>query len=271
LTKTRKNIWAVKQRAVTITIKSNWQLLNGRSLAIQLNRAVFWMGLHWLLVVSIVIGIWVGLPWLAPVFMKLGWTRAGNAIYLIYSTQCHQLPQRSFFLFGPKPMVALSQIQATWENTNNPLLLRQFIGNPQMGWKVAWSDRMVFMYTSPILWGLFYWHLHKRVKPLSWWGLTLFLLPMAFDGFSHMISDLTAGIGLGFRESNAWLSALTNQALPATFYAGDALGSFNSWMRLITGLLFGLGVVWFLYPRLHHSFSHTARQIEVKFNKAGLE
>jgi hypothetical protein len=42
-------------------------------------------------------------------------------------------------------------------------------------------------------------------------------------------------------------------------------------MRLLTGLLFGLGVVWFFYPRLHNAFSDTARQIEVKFNKAGLE
>ena len=86
-----------------------------------------------------------------------------------------------------------------------------------------------------------------------------------------MISDFTGGIGLGFRDNNAWLAALTNQALPATFYAGDALGSFNSWMRLITGLLFGLAVVWFLYPRLHESFSDTASQIEVKFNVTGLK
>jgi hypothetical protein len=93
---------------------------------------------------------------------------------------------------------------------------------------------------------------------------------MGLDGFTHMISDFTAGIGGGFRDSNAWLAALTNQIFPATFYASDALGSFNSWMRLITGLLFGLGVVWFLYPRLHDSFSNAARQIEVKFNKTGM-
>lgn len=245
--------------------------VDGRSLAIQLNRAVFWISRHWLLVASLLIGVWVGLPWLAPAFMELGWTGAGNAIYLLYAFQCHQLPQRSFFLFGPQPMVPLSQIQDVWQNTNNPLILRQFIGNPQMGWKVAWSDRMVFMYTSLILWGLLYWPLRKRVKPLSWWGLALFLLPMALDGFSHMLSDVTAGIGLGFRYNNAWLAALANQAFPATFYAGDALGSFNSWMRLLTGLFFGLGVVWFFYPRLHNSLSDTARQIEVKFNKAGLE
>ena len=261
----------MNRQAVAITKIGNGHTGNGRSLAIRLNRALYWMSRRWLLIVSFIIAIWVGLPWLAPVFMARGWTGAGNAIQLLYAVQCHQLPQRSFFLFGEKPMVALNQIQSVWENTNNPLILRQFIGNAQIGWKVAWSDRMVYMYSSPILWGLIYWPLRKRVRPLSWWGLALFLLPMALDGFTHMISDFTGGIGLGFRDNNAWLAALTNQALPATFYAGDALGSFNSWMRLITGLLFGLAVVWFLYPRLHESFSDTASQIEVKFNVTGLK
>lgn len=244
---------------------------NGRSPAIRLNRAVYWMSRRWLLVVSLLIGVWVGLPWLAPVFMSLGWTWAGDAIYLLYTVQCHQMPQRSFFLFGEKTMYGLSQIQNAWKNTNNPLILRQFTGNSQMGWKVAWSDRMVFMYTSPILWGILFKRWHKQLKPLPWWGLALFLLPLALDGFSHMISDMIGGIGIGFRETNAWLAALTNQSLPATFYAGDALGSFNSWMRLITGLLFGLGVVWFFYPLLQDAFQDTARQIKVKFERAGLD
>jgi len=241
---------------------------NGRAWAIHLNRAVYWMSRRWLLVVFLFIGVWVGLPWLAPIFMALGWTKAGNAIYLLYAFQCHQMPQRSFFLFGPKAMVSLSEIQAVWQDSNDPLILRQFIGNPDMGWKVAWSDRMVYMYTSLIFWGTLYWPFRKRIRPLPWWGLALFLLPMALDGTTHMISDLLGGIGGGFRYSNEWLAALTNHTFPATFYVGDALGSFNSWMRLLTGILFGLGVVWFFFPLLHQEFSRTARQIESKFEKA---
>ena len=61
---------------------------------------------------------------------------------------------------------------------------------------------------------------------------------VALDVHGHFISDLV-GIGLGFRDSNAWLAVLTGNIFPAAFYAGDALGSFNSWMRLITGILFG--------------------------------
>jgi uncharacterized membrane protein len=90
-------------------------------------------------------------------------------------------------------------------------------------------------------------------------GIFLLLLPMVIDGTTHFISDLN-GIGNGFRDSNLWLATLTNGAFPVTFYAGDAWGSFNSWMRLITGILFGLGVVWFLFPHIQDSFKQNTNQ-----------
>jgi hypothetical protein len=70
---------------------------------------------------------------------------------------------------------------------------------------------------------------------------------MVVDGSSHLVSDV-AGIGRGFRDSNLWLAALTANRLSPSFYAGDAWGSFNSAMRLVTGLLFGTGVAWFGVP-----------------------
>lgn len=214
-----------------------------------------WLKRHWLPIALLILSIYVILPWLAPVFMALGWTKAGNAIYLIYMTQCHQMPQRSFFLFGDKPMYSLPEVQSVWRGSTNPLVLRQFIGNSEMGWKVAWSDRMVFMYSSIILWGvLFYYPLRRKLKRLPWWGFVLLLMPMAIDGGTHFISDIAGGVGGGFRYSNLWLVTLTGNAFPATFYVGDALGSFNSWMRLTSGILFALGVVWFIFPYLGLKF-----------------
>lgn len=235
-----------------------------------MNRPTHNLSRYWFPLLTLLLGLWVGLPWLAPVLMKLGWTGAGNTIYLLYAPQCHQLPQRSFFLFGNKSMYTLREIQAAWQQTNNPLLLRQFTGNLELGWKVAWSDRMVAMFTSIPLFGLLYWPFKKWLKPLPIWAFVLLLLPMAIDGGTHTISDVTGGIGNGFRDSNMWLAVLTGQTLPATFYMGDALGSFNSWMRLLTGLLFGLGVVWLVYPRLYRAFSNTAQQIEDQFRQTDL-
>lgn len=73
---------------------------HARSRGVLLNRLVYQLSRHWLLIVDLLFLLFMALPWLAPVFMKLGWTNAGNAIYLIYSFECHQLPQRAYFLLG---------------------------------------------------------------------------------------------------------------------------------------------------------------------------
>jgi len=211
-----------------------------------------WIGSHWFETFLILYGLWVFLPYFAPIFMHLGWTGAGRAIYFIYSFFCHQLPERSFFWFGEKAMYSLGDIQNAWQNTINPLILRQFVGNETMGWKIAWSDRMISFYTSVWFFAVIWYPFRRKVKPLSWWVFILLLVPIVLDGTSHMISDF-AGIGQGFRDTNAWLVALTNNTFPMTFYTGDALGSFNSLIRFITGLFAGIAITWLVFPYLYQS------------------
>jgi uncharacterized membrane protein len=225
-----------------------------------------WISVHWFETFLIVYGLWVFAPFLAPVFMQLGWTGAGKAIFFLYSFFCHQLPERSFFLFGEKTMYSLSEIQAVWQDTSNPMILRQFIGNEEMGWKVAWSDRMISFYTSVWFFALLWYPLRRRIKTVSWAGFVLLLFPLVIDGSTHMLSDL-AGIGQGFRDANAWLAILTNNSLPATFYTGDALGSFNSIMRFITGLLAGLGIVWLAFPYMFQSQTYNQQLDELSYAK----
>jgi uncharacterized membrane protein len=208
-----------------------------------------WLSMHWFGIFLALYGLWVFTPFLAPIFMYMGWTGAGKAIYFIYSFFCHQLPERSFFLFGQKSMYSLSEIQSVWQDTINPMILRKFIGNESMGWKIAWSDRMISFYTSIWIFAVAWLPFRKKIKPLSFLGFTLFLLPLVVDGGTHMFGDF-AGIGQGFRDTNQWLAILTNNLLPATFYIGDAIGSFNSIMRFITGLLAGFGVVWLIFPSI---------------------
>jgi uncharacterized membrane protein len=211
-----------------------------------------WLVEHWFQLFLAIYGLWVFTPFLAPVFMKIGWDGAGRIIYLIYSFFCHQLPERSIFLFGQKSMYSLGEIQAAWQDTINPMILRQFVGNESMGWKIAWSDRMISFYTSIWFFGAAWWPLRYKVKRLSWIGFALLLLPMALDGGTHAISDL-AGLGHGFRDTNQWLAVIAGNLLPASFYAGDALGSFNSWGRLLSGILAGLGIAWLLFPFMFQS------------------
>lgn len=214
-----------------------------------LDRFVLGLAQHWLGYVSLLLGILVLTPFLAPALMAIGATDPANAIYGFYSLLCHQLPQRSFFLFGHKVSYSLAEIARAYPY-GNIADLRQFIGNEAMGWKVAWSDRMVALYGSVWMGGLLYGLLRGRLPRLSlkaW--LLLAILPISVDGISHMINDAITGFnGTGFRDTNAWLQFLTGNLLPAEFYAGDALGSFNNLARLITGILTGLTSVWLLYP-----------------------
>jgi uncharacterized membrane protein len=175
-------------------------------------------------------------------------------VYRAYSFLCHQLPQRSFFLFGPQGSYSLEQLQEAGVNFDNMLHLRSFVGNAALGYKVAWSDRMVSLYSSIPIAGLVLQNVRKRIPRLPFWGFAIMALPMVLDGTSHFVSDL-AGIGQGFRMANEWLVSLTGGIFPESFYAGAALGSFNSWMRLITGALFGVGVMWFSFPAFEASFA----------------
>jgi uncharacterized membrane protein len=203
---------------------------------------------HWLAWLNLLVGIWVILPWLAPVLMQSGSVRAANLIYLVYAPQCHQLPQRSYFLFGDSLMVSLDTILAVYP-TSDPLALRPFLGTPELGWKVAWSDRMVSLYTPILLGGLLYALSRKRWHPARWrWRLLLPYLPLAIDGASHGVNDL---LYLGFRDTNNWLAAITGNAFAATFYAGDLLGSFNWWMRLLTGVVAGFAFTRLIYPYIN--------------------
>jgi len=240
-----------------------------RSTVITLNRLSYWVSRHWMALFSLIYGLYVSLPFLAPVWMHNGFVSLGQVIYTIYSFLCHQLPQRSFFLFGPKIMIPLAEIQANWKVTDNPLILRQFIGSPELGWKVAWSDRMVFMFTSILIFAWIWWAFRHNLRKISGKVLVLFLLPMAIDGGTHLISDMF-GLHKGFRDSNTWLAAITQNAFAPSFYSGDAWGSFNSIMRLITGVLVGIGIVWFAFPYLEEYFNDQAAQIQQKFEHAGL-
>src|SRR3990170_3868227 len=86
----------------------------------------------WFPAVALLLGLYVGLPWLAPVFMRLGWKEPARVIYAAYSTQCHQMAQRSFFLFGPKAMYSTAELGTLAGVTNDPLALRAFIGSAEL-------------------------------------------------------------------------------------------------------------------------------------------
>jgi len=239
-----------------------------RPAVIWMQRQILGLSRRWLAWANLAWGVIVGLPWLAPLLMKIGATGPARLIYFIYSFLCHQLADRSFFLFGPKWMYSYTELLSDAPGIVTWLGLRAFVGTLELGYKVAWSDRMVSMYGSILLGGLIFALLRHRLRSPGWRTFVLLIVPMAVDGITHFISDL-AGMEQGFRYHNGWLAALTGNLFSQSFYVGNALGSFNSWMRLITGLLFGLAVVWMVYPMFETCLQNARRTLEPRLRRAG--
>lgn len=97
------------------------------------------------------------------------------------------------------------------------------------GHQVAFCQREAAMYGALFAGGLGFAGLRGRLRPASLRVCGLLLLPMLLDGGTQLIDDL---FGVNMRGTV------------------DAVGSFNFWMRMITGLLFAIAVVITIYPRL---------------------
>lgn len=234
------------------------------ALVLGLDRAVAWLAGHWLLAVNLATGLFIGGTLLPPLFMHLGLEGPAHVLYTLYGFNCHQLPERSYFLFGPHDVDTYSKAQVlSWGA--DPNYLRGFIGNRDVGFKLGMAERNTAIYSTFFLAGLAYALVRRRLPRLRGPHFLLLILPMALDGGSHLISEVT---GLGFRETNAWLAALTGGSLPQAFYTGTTFGSFNWLMRTVTGALFAVACVWFAYPYLEQGFAGVRRQPASKLGRA---
>jgi uncharacterized membrane protein len=184
------------------------------------NGIVVWVARHWLALFNTAWGLYVLVPFLAPIFMRAGMPAAAQVIYSIYSVLCHQLPDHSYFLFGPELAPHSPElIAAGMSSGSNLFQVRSFVGNSEIGWKAALCQRDVAIYASVFLTGLLYGLVRHRVRKLSFKIYVLFVIPIAVDGLTQLF---------GWRESNWWL-------------------------RTLTGALFGFASVWLAYPYLEEA------------------
>jgi uncharacterized membrane protein len=207
------------------------------------DRIAVGLARHWLAVFNTIVALFVLIPFLAPVLMDMGATigcapcsGAARAIYIAYSPFCHQLPERSYFLFGPQKTYSVSELEtrgavAAGLNVLQRMVLR-YRGAPDVGYKVALCERDLAIFGSLLLGGLIFGLartiLRRRgrdVPRLPVWAYLVALVPIAVDGVTQLI---------GLRESN-WI------------------------LRSITGALFGLATVWLAYPYVQEAMSDVVR------------
>ncbi len=215
-------------RAQRVSAMAPWE----RALLIGIKRLTWWITQHWLALFNGLLALYLGLAFLAPVLAATGHTAAAHTLYRLYSYVCHQYPFRSWFILGEHSHYPL-QTPVTLQDM---AALRQFIGGPGFGYKVALCQRDVAIYGSMLLGGLGYGLVRRwrRPRPLPF-GLVLLLgiAPMLLDGglqwFSYLISYLFPTWSIKPHETSAFL-------------------------RTLTGALFGLSLIAFAYPQVDEEF-----------------
>lgn len=212
----------------------------------------YWFSKHYLAIFNILVLIYVGIPFIAPSLIKIGADEPATIIYRAYGFVCHQLAFRSWFLFGdqiayPREEAAvagfMSYEQATGLESNDLLSARAFIGNQELGFKVALCQRDVAIYGGILLFGIIFAITKRKLKslnPLIW--IFIGIVPIALDGLSQLLSQPPLNI-LPYRESTPML-------------------------RTITGFLFGFMTAWFGYPYVEESMSENYKYLGIKLSKA---
>jgi uncharacterized membrane protein len=145
----------------------------------------------------------------APILAASGLLSAAEALYSAYALTCHQWAFRSFFIFGQQAVYAQDHLEALG------LDAYRVVGQPGLGWKMAFCERDLAIYVALLVAAVWYAR-HRNVLGLSLTWFALLSLPMAIDVLTQMY---------GGRES--------------------------TWeLRLATGVLFGIASAWLLYPRV---------------------
>lgn len=242
---------------------------------------------NWVKVVVIGLGIYSLLPIVAPTLMHFGAEAPARVLYTLYSPFCHQFAFRSIFLYGeqsfypravsgtdlrpfeayiqdsPEFRQSIERVLRDRTGTVDPAIVaafdpyqfdallqfaaRDFVGTPQMGYKMTLCARDIMIYIAMFMGGLIYMRpgIRRRLRPAPIWLYALLGLgPMGIDGVSQL---------LGYPPFNLWPPRET-----------------EPFFRLVTGALFGLMNVWLGFPYLEASMRESRDRIQAKLAKAGI-
>ncbi len=204
-----------------------------------------WFSKHYMVLFNLAVAVYLGLAFLAPVLMKAKLDLPATVLYKAYSLVCHQLGFRSFYLFGEQSfypratagvpgVLTFSQATGLGEDSTVEDLFnaRSFVGNEQVGYKVALCERDVAIYGSILIFGLLFSLTGLKLPPFPWYlWIVIGIIPIGLDGFSQLLSQPPLSF-LPYRESTPTL-------------------------RVLTGFLFGFTTAWFGYPVVEESMRET--------------
>jgi uncharacterized membrane protein/glutaredoxin len=150
-----------------------------RDAVVFVDKAIYHFSKYWIPVLAFFIGLYAGLPFLAPILMANGYSMPANLIYTVYQFLCHQLPSRSYFIYG---------------------------------YQVAYCQRDTAIYTTLLVATLLFPLVRRQLKPLPWQWYLVLITPMAIDGLTQLVGlrfsnwQLRTITGALFGLATAWLA-----------------------------------------------------------------
>lgn len=195
-----------------------------------------WFRSHYLSLILGFLFIFLCLPVLAPVLFKSGIILPAKVIYWIYGFFCHQLPFRSWFLFGAQPFYPLASAGVaniiTFEEFFHPETMdtetiRLLVGNLNAGYKLAICQRDIAMYASLLTFGIVFAFINRKIKRIPLWIWIVFgVVPIGLDGLWQYFGNFPLPL----------LREIARESTP--------------FLRTITGSLFGILTGWYIFPTL---------------------
>ncbi|MGE5618740.1 MAG: DUF2085 domain-containing protein [Sphingomonadaceae bacterium] len=150
-----------------------------RRLIVAAQRACFWFARHWLALANgFNLAVLAGSA-AVPALAAAGLHGLAEPVFASYLLVCHQLPYRSFFLFGQQ---------------------------------MAMCQRDVAIYASMALAGILFALDRDRWSPLAWRWYLLALLPIGIDGTTQLLGfresnwELRLATGTIFGVATVWLA-----------------------------------------------------------------
>lgn len=199
------------------------------------NKPEQWIAKHWVHLFNTFFITFAILPILAPILLTYGYTNIAEIIYRAYGFTCHQLPSHSDYINGHQ---------------------------------IAVCQRCNAIHVTLAVVGLMYaLHLFRPTAIRFRW-LLLFMIPIAVDGGMAFISELLSVISFSWlwllgialmgvvviflykQKTLSWQAILFLAAGPISLLYLQTFGVHQSnwWLRNITGTIYGLGLIWFIYP-----------------------
>ncbi len=220
----------------------------------KLEKFSYWFSNSYAWFISLVILVFTASTFLPPILAANGNNSLASIGYKFYSVLCHQLAFRSYFIEGeqyyyPRAQAKIPNVITYEELTGMPAedirFAREYIGDKRAGYKIALCQRDLAIYFGLGIFGIIFQLSGKKIKGLRWYAWFLIaLFPIALDGVSQL-----PGLSTGWPN---WLPIRESTPM----------------LRTITGILFGAGTAWYVYPLMEDSIKETRFALKRKMTVA---